>query len=77
MGTAKPYYEAAMAILEKDNNNPRALVECYKYLGYYNYLKEHENNVKGFPQTRFYWEKVLTVDPEAADIKGALEQLPK
>ena len=77
MGTAKPYYEAAMAILEKDNNNPRALVECYKYLGHYNYLKEHENNVKGFPQTRFYWEKVLTVDPEAADIKGALEQLPK
>ncbi len=76
-GLAKPYYEQAMVLLEKDTSSKSALVECYKYLGYYNYLKEYAGNVKGFPETRKYWNKVLEVSPESADIKAALDQLPK
>ena len=78
IGLAKPYYEQVVALLENDHASSAtlsALVEAYKYLGYYNYLKEYEAK-KGFSETRKYWTKVLEVSPESSDIRAALEQLP-
>jgi hypothetical protein len=55
-GLAKQYYEAAATILEKENK-PQLLIECYRYLGYYYYLKKDINNSK------IYWNKILVLDP--------------
>lgn len=66
-GLAKPYYEAAAAILEKNSGkNVRLLVECYSYLGYYYYLK------KEIPQSQEYWNKILDIDPQNEIAQKAL-----
>lgn len=66
-GLAKPYYEAAASILEKDNKNVRLLIECYSYLGYYHYLKNQPT------ESKVYWNKILALDPENDVAKKALE----
>ena len=70
-GLAKPYYEAALAILEKDPNSATSrkaiLIECQSYLGYYYFLK------KEYEQSKEYWNKILAIDPENATAKQALE----
>lgn len=66
-GLAKPYYEAAVLILEKKpEKNVRMLVECYSYLGYYYYLK------KEMPQSQDYWNKILALDPQNEIAQKAL-----
>lgn len=66
-GLAKPYYEAALELLEKNaQNNVKQIVECYSYLGYYFY-------VKGEKQTSIsYWNKILKIDPTNEVAKTAL-----
>ncbi|MFA6333942.1 MAG: tetratricopeptide repeat protein [Bacteroidales bacterium] len=56
-GLAKPYYEAATTLLEKDNSSPQLLIECYRYLGYFHYLKDD------FEQSKIYWNKILAIEP--------------
>ena len=69
-GLAKPYYEAAATILEQDaKKNLRMLVECYSYLGYYHYLKNE------IPQSKEYWNKILTLDPQNDVAQKALAGL--
>ena len=67
-GLAKPYYEAALAILEqKPDASVPLVVECLSYLGYYYFVKEDYDNSK------LYWSKILTIDPENETAKAALE----
>lgn len=75
-GLAKPYYEKVIAILEekKDSSYDSSLIEAYKYMGYYNYLKEYAAGSKKYTETKKWWGKVLERDPEN-DIKNALGQL--
>jgi len=72
-GLAKPYYEAAAnAILAKSkesgtNGNTKDLITCYRYLGYYYYLKEDkENSIK-------YWNLILELDPNNTTAKQVLD----
>lgn len=76
-GLAKPYYEAVLEVLEKEANpNKAALLEAYKYIGFYNYQKEYEAGKNVYPETRKWWSKMLTVDPNN-EIKALLDQLPQ
>ena len=57
-GLAKPYYEAALGILEqKPDATKSVLVECNSYLGYYYFVKED------YDQSKLYWNKILEIDP--------------
>jgi len=71
-GLAKPYYEKVVEMLtaNTDNKNKKDLIESYKYLGYYYYLKFQ--NAKGAdkinqPQYKEsslgYWQKLKELDP--------------
>jgi len=76
-GLAKPYYEALLTVLEKAQNpNKAALLEAYKYIGFYNYQKEYAAGKNVYPETRKWWSKMLTVDPNN-EIKALLDQLPQ
>lgn len=60
-GLAKPYYEAAAALLEAKGNleagEKSRLVECYRYLGwFYNEKADRE-------KCQSYWRKVKELDP--------------
>ena len=82
LGLAKPYYERTIEVLDT-NVAPNkaqiaAYIECYKYLGYYNYLKAYAEPAKANEykeQTRYYWNKMLEYDPENTEIKEALNNL--
>ncbi len=65
-GLAKPYYETAAAILVKEDK-PQILIECYRYLGYYHYIKEE------LDQSKEYWNKILAIDPTNEVALKALE----
>lgn len=57
-GLAKPYYEAALSILEqKPDATKSVLVECNSYLGYYYFVKEdyNQSNCIGIR----YWKLIL------------------
>ncbi len=57
-GLAKPYYEAALIILNANNNkDARQVIECYSYLGYYYFIKGDKATSKS------YWNKILELDP--------------
>lgn len=46
-GLAKPYYEAALNLLEKKADASKALIiECESYLGYYHFLQRITNSPK-------------------------------
>lgn len=67
-GLAKPYYEAALQVLEGNENAPKSVViECESYLGYYYFVKED------YEQSKIYWNKILQIDPENATAKQALQ----
>lgn len=67
-GLAKPYYEAALAILEsKPDVSKSLLIECDSYLGYYYFVKND------YPTSKTYWNKILTIDPGNETAKKALE----
>lgn len=85
MGYAEPYYKQAIEALdailagaEPSKAQKAAYIECYKYLGFYNYLKAYAEPAKANEykeQTRYYWEKMLEFDPQNAEIIEALETL--
>ena len=57
-GLAKPHYEAALVILNaNDNKDVKQVIECYSYLGYYYFIKEDKATSKS------YWNKILELDP--------------
>lgn len=67
-GLAKPYYEAALVLLEQKPDASKDLVkECLSYLGYYYFLKQD------YPQSKEYWNRILEIDPENETAKLALE----
>lgn len=67
-GLAKPYYEAALAILEQKPDASKDLVkECLSYLGYYHFLKGE------YPQSKAYWNRILEIDPNNPTARAALE----
>ncbi|MEG2164164.1 MAG: hypothetical protein RRY55_06770, partial [Bacteroidales bacterium] len=76
VGLAKPYYEKVIAIIEanKDSSQDSAVVEAYRYMGYYNYIKEYAAGSKKYPETKKWWNKILERDPEN-EIKNTLSQL--
>ena len=57
-GLAKPYFSKAAELLEKSGSNKEHLIECYKQLAYYYYIKKEMNS------SVEYAEKVLALDPE-------------
>lgn len=67
-GLAKPHYEAALKVLEGNENAPKSvIIECESYLGYYYFVKEQ------FEESKVYWQKILQIDPENSTAKQALE----
>ena len=82
LGLAKPFYERTIEVLDT-NVAPNkaqiaAYIECYKYLGYFNYLKAYAEPAKANEykeQTRYYWNKMLEYDPNNAEITEALKNL--
>jgi tetratricopeptide (TPR) repeat protein len=58
LGLAKPYYEAALVILERENKDKKKIIECYSYLGYYYFVKNEMTTSKE------YWNKILAIDPK-------------
>lgn len=69
-GLAKPLYEKLAGLIEpkeeKDAADNARLVECYRYLGYYNMLQ------KDTETANTYWNKILEIDPENNIAKVAL-----
>ena len=69
-GLAKPYYETCIPILENNKDKYRnELTECYRYLGYYYYLKQDMDSSK------LYWNKILSIDPANATAQEALKNI--
>ncbi len=85
LGLAKPYYEKTIEVLDATANKAdlskahrTAYIECYKYLGFYNYLMAYAEPAKAAEyknETRYYWNKMLEYDPENAEITEALKNL--
>ena len=67
LGLAKPHYEKVIEILEAAGRNQNQLIEAYRYLGYYYYVTG--KLAESIP----YWEKILTIKPDDAVAKQALE----
>ncbi|HMI65275.1 MAG TPA: tetratricopeptide repeat protein [Cyclobacteriaceae bacterium] len=71
-GLAKPYFEK---VLEKGSTNPeknkKDLINAYKYLAYYSYLK------KDYTTAKANYEKWLTLAPGDKDAQDALDILNK
>lgn len=68
LGLAKPYYEAAMAILlTKPAESNAPLIECYSYLGYYYFVQ------KQYATSKEYWNKILQLDPTNAVATKAIQ----
>ncbi len=72
-GKALPYYETFITLAEADTANSvklkPGLIESYKYMGYYYYLS------KNIEKSKFYWKKVLELDPSDKQAKDVLKQL--
>jgi Flp pilus assembly protein TadD len=85
-GLAFPYYTAAAAILEKDESKKlsKNLLECYRYIGYYYYVKfensskaNHEEAQNFKIESLSFWNKVLAIDPNDQTAKKAIEGINK
>jgi len=72
-GKAFPYYEKFILLAEADTANATklksGLLESYKYMGYFYYLK------KEIDKSKFYWKKVLELDPNDKQAKEVMKQL--
>jgi tetratricopeptide (TPR) repeat protein len=82
LGYAKPYYEKFIELVTATPETEQAkykndLMEAYRYLGYFYYLKREDPNYKDTWRSNYqnYWEKVLTLDPENKAAKDALDNL--
>ncbi len=68
LGLAKPYYEAALGILQANEKSaPANIIECLRYLGYY-YVQQGELEL-----SEPYWQKILEIDPNEATAKQAMD----
>jgi tetratricopeptide (TPR) repeat protein len=71
-GLAKPYFEQ---FIEKASANPdknkKDLVDAYRYLGYYHYLK------KEYSEATTAYEKLLALMPDDTSAKEAIDVLKK
>lgn len=69
-GLAQPYYAKFASILEantqRTESDNKMLIEAYRYLGYFNYLKKNKALADS------YWNKILKIDPENETAKQAL-----
>jgi tetratricopeptide (TPR) repeat protein len=85
-GLAKADYEKALSILESKNDTKKYasdLIEAYRYLGYYYYLKYDEIKKSGDKaakeqaksESMAYWQKVIVIDPSNEVAKQALGAL--
>jgi tetratricopeptide (TPR) repeat protein len=85
-GLAKADYEKTLSLLESKNDTKRyatELIEAYRYLGYYYYLKYDEIKksddaaAKELARTDSvaYWQKVLSIDPSNSVAKQAIAAL--
>jgi len=82
LGYAKPYYEKFIEIVSAmpETEQPKYkndLMEAYRYLGYFYYIKREDPNYKDIWRDNYknYWEKVLLLDPENKAAKDALDNL--
>ena len=70
-GLAKPYYDSVIKILEAkaqlEDSDKAKLIESYRYCGYYFFSKADYETSKAL------FEKVLTLDPQKAQVLQALE----
>ena len=63
-------FDKILALLEKKADASKPLIiECESYLGYYHFLQ------KDYEQSKVYWNKILTLDPENETAKQALQGL--
>ena len=85
-GLAKADYEKALSILESKNDTKKyatELIEAYRYLGYYYYLKYDEIKKSGDAaakeqartESMGYWQKVIAIDPSNSVAKKAIAAL--
>ena len=73
IGLAKPFYEQTVTLVEAKADaryNP-VILECSRYLGYYYFLK------KDYPQSKLYWNKILTIDSKNELALKAIEGIDK
>jgi tetratricopeptide (TPR) repeat protein len=70
-GLAKPFYEKYISMIPTDqvDKNKATLIESYKYLGYYHFIKK-EYNV-----SKTWWQKVLALDSNDKQSKEALDAI--
>jgi tetratricopeptide (TPR) repeat protein len=71
-GAAKPYYEEALNIMLKANEDGKRnndIIEAYQYLGSYYLLLDDKTNAGD------YYKKILEIDPDNADAKTVLTTL--
>jgi len=72
-GSAKPYYEQTLALVESKANvrfNP-IIIECSRFLGYYYFLKED------YTQSKVYWNKILAIDAKNDIANKAMDGIEK
>lgn len=74
-GLAKPYYEQVASVLtakaDGGASNKSDLIECYRYLSYYYYLKSDKTS------SAEYCNKLLALDPENSTAKQILAAVSK
>jgi tetratricopeptide (TPR) repeat protein len=67
-GLAKPHYEAALALMNA-NDNKAQMIECYRYFGYYYLINNDKAAFKS------YLNKILELDPNDKRAMDALKEL--
>ena len=71
-GVAKPYYEEALTVMLKNNDEGKRnneIIEAYRYLASYYYLMDDKVSAGE------YFKRILTIDPENTDVKKTLDAL--
>ena len=69
---AKPFYEQAIAVMEKDpQKNAAGLIEAYRFMGV------HYIGLEDYPASLEYWKKILELNPDNAEAKRMAEVLPQ
>jgi tetratricopeptide (TPR) repeat protein len=71
-GVAKPYYEEALTVMLKTNEEGKRnneIIEAYRYLASYYYLLDDKVSAGE------YFKRILTIDPDNIDVKKTLDAL--
>ena len=70
-GIARPYYLKAIELLEQSGESKEQLIECYKQLSYYYYVK------KEYDASVTYARKIQALDPDDDYAKQVIETVKK